>query len=121
MHHLFAAACLSASLAHATPATTPGAEYPKSVQVRATVLTQALAHRVHLNEGEYVRIKQLHLRFLNERQQLEDSLIGAPAAERDAQMAAAQARYEQALSELLRPEQRVAYQHLRASMTAHRL
>ena len=121
MHYLFAAACLSASLTHATPAKTPGEDYPKSVQVRATTLTQALAHRIHLNEGEYVRIKQLHLRFLNERQQLKDSLAGAPAAERDAQLAAAQARYEQTLNELLRPEQRVAYQQLKASMTAHRL
>ncbi|WP_223649845.1 hypothetical protein [Hymenobacter psoromatis] len=121
MNYLFAAACFSASLAHATPAKTPGEDYPKSVQVRATTLTQALAHRIHFNEGQYVRIKHLHLQFLNERRELEQSLAGAPAADRDAQLAAAQLRYEQSLSELLQPEQRLAYQQLRANFTAHRL
>jgi hypothetical protein len=89
--------------------------------VRATTLTQALAHRIHLNEGQYLRIKRLHLQYLTERRDLEMDLVGAPAAERDTQLAAAQLRYEQTLSDMLYPDQRLAYQQLRANFTAHRL
>ena len=121
MNNLLAAACLTVSLTSATPAKGPKDNFPKTVQARATTLTQALAQRIHLNEGQYVRIKQLHLRYLNERHEMEKALASAPATERDAQMAAAQQRYEQDLNALLYPEQRVAYQQLRASFTAHRL
>ena len=123
MNHLLAAACLTASLASA-PAhkkQQPGNDYPKSIQVRATTLTQALAHHIHLNEGQYVRIKRLHLQYLSERRDLEQSLASAPAADRDARLANAQLTYEQTLNDLLRPDQRVAYQQLRANFTAHRL
>lgn len=126
MHNLLVAACLTASLAHAPAAKKPltkkpGEEYPKAIQVRATTLTQALAHRIHLNEGQYLRIKRLHLQYLNERRDLEMDLVGAPAAERDTRLAASQQQYEQALNDLLYPDQRVAYQQLRANFTAHRL
>lgn len=126
MYNLIVAACLTASLAHAPAAKKPTAkkpseDYPKSIQVRATTLTQALAHRIHLNEGQYLRIKRLHLQYLNERHELELSLAGASAAERDTQLAASQLRYEQSLNDLLYPDQRVAYQQLRANFTAHRL
>jgi len=99
----------------------PTEDYPKAIQVRATTLTQALAHRIHLNEGQYLRIKRLHLQYLTERRDLEMDLVGAPAAERDTRLAAAQQQYEQALNDLLYPDQRVAYQQLRANFTAHRL
>lgn len=118
MHHLLAAACLAATLTGTNPPQTP---YSKAIQVRATTLTQALAHRIHFNEGQYLRIKQLHLRYLNERQELELSMAGATAADRDSQLAAAQLRYEQELNDLLRPDQRMAYQQLRANLTAHKL
>ncbi len=122
MNTLIAAACLTASLASAPHAhRKPVEEYPKSIQVRATTLTQALAHRIHLNEGQYVRIKRLHLQYLNDRRELEMSLANAPVPDRDAQLAAAQLSYEQALNDLLYPDQRVAYQQLRANFTAHRL
>ena len=123
MNNLLLAACLTASLATAGATTRkkPVEDYPKSIQVRATTLTQALAHHIHLNEAQYVRVKRLHLKYLNERLELERSLAGEPAAERDTQLAAAQQRYEQKLSDMLRPDQRVAYQQLRANFTAHRL
>jgi hypothetical protein len=119
---LIAAVCLTACIA-AIPAhkKQPGDDYPKAIQVRATTLTQALAHRIHLNEAQYVRIKRLHLQYLSERRDLEQSLASAPAAERDAKLATAQLTYEQTLNDLLRPEQRIAYQQLRANFTAHRL
>ena len=126
MRKLLAAACLTASLSSARPAHGPGDEprtYPKSVAIRATTLTQALNQHIHFNEGQYVQVKQVHLRYLEERRQLEFelNLANASAAERDEQLAAAQCRYEQALSDLLKPDQRLAYQQLRASFTAHRL
>lgn len=121
MTNLFAAACLTASLASTTLPHEPGDTYSKAVQVRATTLTQALAQRIHLNEGQYVRIKRLHLEYLSERRALELWLAGASAEERDTKLAAAQQQYEQRLADLLQPEQRVAYQQLRANFTAHRL
>jgi len=123
MNNLLLAACLTAGLATASATTRnkPVEDYPKSIQVRATTLTQALAHHIHLNEAQYVRVKRLHLKYLNERLELERSLAGEPAAERDTQLAAAQLHYEQKLSDMLRPDQRVAYQQLRANFTAHRL
>ena len=45
----------------------------------------------------------------------------ASAEERDTQLAQAQQRYETELSELLQPQQLVAYQALRTTFTAHRL
>ena len=126
MKNLLAAACLTAGLTAATPVHGPGDEpkaYPKSVALHATTLTQALARRIHFNEGQYVQVKKLHLKYLEERRQLEFelNLANAPAAERDEQIAPLQRRYEQALSDMLNPEQRLAYQQLRASFTAHRL
>jgi hypothetical protein len=53
--------------------------------------------------------------------QFELGLANASAAERDEQLAAAQCRYEQALSDVLKPDQRIAYQQLRAAFTAHRI
>ena len=126
MKSLLAAACLTVSLTAASPAHGPGDEpksYPKSVAMHATALTQALAQRIHFNEGQYVQVKHLHLRYLEERRQLafELNLANASTAERDEQLGPLQRGYEQALSNLLNPEQRLAYQQLRASFTAHRL
>ena len=126
MKNLLAAACLTAGLTGATPAKGPGDEpkaYPKSVAIHATALTQALARRIHFNEGQYVQVKKLHLDYLEQRRQLEFelNLANAPTAERDEQLAPLQHRYEQALTNLLDPGQRLAYQQLRASFTAHRL
>ena len=118
MRHLVVATCLSAGLFSATPPQTP---YSKAIQTRATTLTQALARRIHFNEGQYLQVKQLHLRYLNERQELDLSMAGASVADRDAQLAAAQLRYEQELNDLLHPDQRLAYQQLRANLTAHKL
>lgn len=126
MKNLLAAACLLTGLTGATPVPSPGDEpkaYPRSVAAHATVLTQALARRLHCNEGQYLAIKKLHLQHLEQRRQAEFelSLVNAPAAERDEQLATLQRNYEQALNDMLDPTQRLAYQQLRASFTAHRL
>lgn len=121
MPNLLVVAYLTAGLTGAPAAPGPGDPYPKAIQMRATTLTQALAHRIHLNEGQYLRVKRLHLQYLTERRELEMSMASAPVADRDAQLAAAQQRYEATLQSLLYPDQRLAYQHLRESFTAHRL
>jgi cell division septum initiation protein DivIVA len=124
MHNFFAAAGLTAFLSGATPIvvndpTAPA--YAPAVVAHATVLTRALAQRIHFNEGQYVKVKALHLRMLAERKQLEAGLADASPADRDNWLATAQSRYEAELSALLQPEQRVAYQQLRSNFTAHRI
>lgn len=124
MNNFFAAAGLTAMLTTATPvlANDPGAPtYAPAVVKHATVLTRALARRIQFNEGQYVQVKALHLRMLAERRRLEEGLADAPAAERDNWLATAQLRYEAELAALLHPGQRLAYQQLRNSFTAHRL
>ena len=126
MKNLFAAACFLAGLPSAAPAAAPGdgpRAYPRAVAAHATALTQALARRIHCNEGQYLALKKLHLQYLEERRQLEFelSVANAPAAERDELLALSQRDYEHALNNLLDPAQRLAYQQLRASLTAHRL
>lgn len=123
MKNLFLATCMAAGVS-STPVAAAGPgerQYSPATVTRATTLTRALAQRIHINEGQYIAIKQLHMRMLSERTELESSLAGASPAERDTQLAAAQFRYENELSNLLRPDQRVAYQRLRSNFTAHRL
>ncbi len=126
MYNFFAMVCLAASLGtqSATPvalSTDDPAAYSPATAARATSLTRALASRIPLDEGQYIRVRALHLHMLAERQALAISLSGAEPAIRDQELAAAQQRYETALAALLRPKQLVAYQGLRNSFTAHRL
>ena len=124
MYNFFAAAGLSALLTTATPvaANDPVTSvYSPAIIAHATALTRALAQRIHFNEGQYVRVKALHLRMLAERRTLEIGLAGAEPADRDTWMATAQSRYEAELAALLQPRQLVAYQQLRQNFTAHRL
>ena len=123
MKNLFLAACLAAGVS-VVPAAAAGpgdGAYSPSMMNRASTLTRALAQRIHFNEAQYLAIKQLHLQMLTERRDLEIMLNGASAEERDTHLAIAQQRYETELSQLLQPEQLVAYQNLRTSFTAHRL
>lgn len=124
MVQFIATLLLSTLVSTATPA---GAHDPTTLMysprivAHATVLTRALAQRIHFNEGQYLKVKALHLQMLAERSLLESGLADATAAERDTWLATAQARYEAELAALLLPEQRLAYQQLRSNLTAHRL
>ena len=120
MKNLVLATCFAAGIG-TSPAGPGDGEYPAATLTRATTLTRALAQRIHFNEGQYVAVKRLHLQMLSERRDLETRLAGAGPAVRDEQLAAAQQRYETQLAALLQPEQRMAYQQLRANLTAHRL
>lgn len=123
MKNLFLAVCIAAGISPATTALAgPGdGAYPQAMVNRATTLTQALARRIHFNEAQYLAVKLLHLQMLTERRDLEILLNGAPAEERDTQLAVAQQRYETELANLLQPKQLLAYQALRNNLTAHRL
>ena len=123
MRNLFLATCIAAGVSVAPAAVAgPGdGAYSHAMMTRATTLTRALAQRIQFNEAQYLAIKQLHLTMLTERRDLEILLNGASAEERDTQLALAQQRYELELSQLLQPDQLVAYQALRTTFTAHRL
>ncbi len=123
MKILILATCLAVSVS-AAPAAWAGpgeGAYSSAMMARATTLTRALAQRIHFNEAQYLAVRQLHLNMLTERRDLEIMLNGASAEERDTQLARAQQRYETELSNLLQPQQLVAYQALRTNFTAHRL
>ena len=123
MKNLFLATCLAAGVS-AVPVAAAGpgdGAYSRAMVGRATTLTRALAQRIHFNEAQYLAVKQLHLNMLTERRNLEIMLNGASAEERDTRLAEAQQRYEMELTNLLQPQQLVAYQNLRTNFTAHRL
>ena len=130
MKNLLLAACIAAgvgtgpAIVFATDSAGPGPgerDYPATMVSRATTLTRAMAQRLRLNEGQYIAVRALHLQMLTDRHETTIRLSGADAAERDTELAALQQRYETSLNDLLRPEQRLAYQNLRSNFTAHRL
>ena len=124
MKNFFLATCMVAGMGSnplSAEANSGDGAYTPAMMARATTLTRALAHRIHFNEDQYLAVKQLHLQMLTERRDLEILLNGASAEERDTQLAQAQQRYELELTNLLKPQQLVAYQSLRTSLTAHRL
>jgi hypothetical protein len=121
MKNLFFAVCLASGVTAAPAAlASEPEEYAPAMVARANTLTRALDRRIHLNEGQFIAVRRLHLRMLTERKQLE-LVHSADPAERDAQLAEAQQRYEGQLSQLLQPRQVVAYYDLRNNFTAHRL
>ncbi|TGD80429.1 hypothetical protein [Hymenobacter wooponensis] len=88
-----------------------------SIKARATALTRTIAEKARLDEGQYLRVKQLNTQMLTEMDDLKSRLAGDPAA-LDQRMADAQAKYESDLMSLLRPNQIAMYQQARTSMTA---
>ncbi|TGE14415.1 hypothetical protein [Hymenobacter elongatus] len=90
---------------------------PSAIQARATTLTRTMAGKAHLDEGQYLKVKQLNLRMLTELDDLKTRFAADPAV-LDQQLATAQTRYEMELASLLRPAQFAVYQQSRTSMTA---
>ncbi|GAB2942252.1 hypothetical protein GCM10027048_03500 [Hymenobacter coalescens] len=84
---------------------------------RATKLTQQLAHKVPLNEAQFVKVRRLNLHLLAATQDLKSRLANDPAA-LDQQLAELQEHYEWDMAAILWPRQMAAYQRSRASMTA---
>ncbi len=83
---------------------------------RATELTRNLAAKTALNEGQYVKVRQLNLRLLTEMN--EARKITNDAAAMDAAVADIQLRYEWDLATILRPRQMAVYDQTKQNMTA---
>lgn len=89
----------------------------RDLQTRASAMTRSLAEQVHLNEGQYVQVKALNLRLLQE--MLSAKAVFVHDTEMQSQaIADAQQQYEYELSSLLQPAQLALYQQNRASRTA---
>ncbi|RSK45257.1 hypothetical protein [Hymenobacter rigui] len=88
-----------------------------SIQARATALTRSISEKVRLDEGQYLRVKQLNMRMLLEMEDLKIRFAADPSI-LDQRLADAQIRYENDLTSLLRPAQLALFQESRANMTA---
>jgi len=80
-------------------------------------MTQQIAAKTHLNEGQYLKVKQLNLQMLTAVESLKKQRTLDPAVA-DQQLAEIQDHYEWDLSAILWPRQMVAYKEAKASMTA---
>lgn len=94
-----------------------GTDGATAVQARATALTRSIADKARLDEGQYLRVKQLNIRMLTEQDDLKTRFAADPAI-LDQRLAEAQAKYESDLMSLLRPTQLAMYEQARTSMTA---
>ncbi|GAB2942257.1 hypothetical protein GCM10027048_03510 [Hymenobacter coalescens] len=103
------------SVAHA--ATDPDSDSPAGLNNRATALTRAMTGKMQLDEGQYLRLKQLNLRMLSTMEDLKVRFAADPEI-RDIRMAEAQVSYHTELAMMLRPTQLLAYKQSQASMTA---
>lgn len=84
---------------------------------RATAMTRQMAQKTALNEGQYVKVRQLNVRLLTEMQALQTRYASDPAA-LDQQMAELQGRYEWDLATILWPRQMAVYTQSKADLMA---
>ena len=118
MKKVFVFAALVAGLRTAALAgTEPDIQHPVSIQQRAVALTRAMAEKMLLDEGQYLKLKQINIRMLTEMDDLRTRLTATPAA-LDEQLAAVQAQYQEETAGLLRPAQLLAFRQLQNSRTA---
>jgi hypothetical protein len=89
----------------------------RDLQTRASAMTRSLAEQVHLNEGQYVQVKALNLRLLQEMLSAKAVFMHDTEMQNRA-IADAQQQYDYELSSLLQPAQLALYQQNRASRTA---
>ncbi len=88
-----------------------------SLTARATALTRAIADKIRLDEGQYLRLKQLNLRMLADQEDLK-TRFAADQSILDQRLSDSQLHYEMALLDMLRPAQLSLFEQHRASMTA---
>ncbi|WP_210114465.1 hypothetical protein [Hymenobacter elongatus] len=75
-----------------------------------------MSETTRLDEGQYLKVKQLNMRMLSEVADLKARFTGTAAL--DEQMAQAQARYEWDLASILWPRQMAAYTQSKLNVTA---
>lgn len=90
---------------------------PTPVRTRAINLTRILATNIKLNEGQYVKVKQINERMLVEIEEVK-SRYATDQVAKDQHLAEIQARYDVAMEAVLQPAQIALYQQSRTSMTA---
>ncbi|TGE24490.1 hypothetical protein E5K00_04555 [Hymenobacter aquaticus] len=83
---------------------------------RAAALTKRMSETAKLDEGQYLKVKQLNLRMLSEVAEVKARFSGSPAL--DERMAEVQMRYEWDLASILWPRQMAAYTQSKLSVTA---
>lgn len=100
-----------------TPAALAGGPGDTPLAARAKIMTQQIAAKTNLSEGQYLKVKRLNLTMLMAVEALKKQRSLDPAAV-DQQMAEIQDHYEWDLAAILWPRQLVAYREAKASMTA---
>jgi hypothetical protein len=93
------------------------ADESTAVQARATTLTRAIANKARLDEGQYLKVKQLNIQMLTAINDLKVRYAADPLT-LDQQMATVQIDYEVALARVMRSNQFAMYQQSRSTMTA---
>ncbi|WP_400191013.1 hypothetical protein [Hymenobacter sp. B81] len=94
-----------------------GPDNPASLTARANALTRVMAEKAQLDEGQFLKVKNLNLRMLTELEDINTRFSADPEI-RDVRLADAQTSYYRELAHLLRPSQLVAYTRSQSSMTA---
>ena len=87
------------------------------IRSRATALTRIQVAKARLDEGQYLKVKDLNIRMLTEMEDIKTRFAADPAI-LDERSAVAQARYELELTALMRPAQLAMFNQARNSMTA---
>ena len=94
-----------------------GGDASATAQARATALTRIQAEKARLDEGQYLKVKQLNIRMFSEMEDLK-TRFAADLAILDERLAVAQVRYEMELTAIMRPAQLAMFQKSRNTMTA---
>lgn len=93
------------------------ADESTAIQARATTLTRAIANKARLDEGQYLKVKQLNVKMLSDMDALKVRYAADPLS-LDQKMAEVQIDYDVALARVMRSNQFAMYQQSRSSMTA---
>ncbi|UOR07038.1 hypothetical protein MUN82_08040 [Hymenobacter aerilatus] len=90
-----------------------------AIQQRAVILTRTMATKMRLDEGQYLKLKQLNVRWLTEMETLKQEGT-ATVSSLDEQASAMQAQYESEMLALLYPAQQQIYRHSENTRMAFR-
>lgn len=113
----FSILLLCAALFSTAPVAQAGSGNQQKLASRATAMTRQMAQKAALNEGQYVKVRQLNMRLLTEMQALQTRYASDPAT-LDQQVAELQGRYEWDLATILWPRQMAAYTQSKADLMA---
>ncbi|PJJ60310.1 hypothetical protein [Hymenobacter chitinivorans] len=114
MKKIYVAALLLAGFM--APSAAQAGNGDESLKSRAAVLTRRMSETTKLDEGQYLKVKQLNLRMLGEVADIKARYNGTPAL--DEQLSQVQMRYEWDLAAILWPRQMAAYTQSKLNVTA---